>query len=77
MCRGTARDIAKLPDGFRDLARIADLEVDVIVLKNAADIGFVGRAAALSPDRGRLVAESFEECERELVHVERLIRECG
>ena len=54
---------------FRDLARLASGDVNVVCLKDAAQIGLVGFAFAQALDRGFLVAERFEEGERKPLRV--------
>ena len=44
----------------------ADGDVDVVGLKDAAEVGLVRRARAQPLDRRLLVAEGFQEGEREL-----------
>lgn len=48
-------------EGLRDLAAVASGDMDVVGLKNAAEVGFVRRAAAQALDRRGLVAEGFKE----------------
>ncbi|MFT6944923.1 MAG: hypothetical protein ACJAUW_001501 [Yoonia sp.] len=63
--------------GVWHLTHIAGLEVDVVDLKNAADVGFVGRISAEFLDRGGLVAEGFKEGEWELSRIKGLFGEIG
>ncbi len=60
---------------LRDLARRADGDVDVVGLKDAAQVGLVRCARAQPLDRRLLVAEGFKEGERKLCRVERLLSE--
>ena len=50
-------------------------DVDVVGLKNAAKVGLVRRARAQPLDRRLLVAEGFKEGIREVLGVERLLRQ--
>lgn len=63
--------------GICNCAIFSDLEVDVVGLKNAANIRFVGRAGSQALDRRGLVAESLQEREGELLGVERLLGKLG
>ncbi len=60
---------------LRDLAGRCDGDVDVVGLKDAAEVGLVRLALAQALDRRLLVAEGFEEREGELGRVERLLRQ--
>ena len=51
----------------------ADGDMDVVGLEDAAQVGLVRLALAQPLDRRLLVAEGFEEGERELGRVERLL----
>ena len=66
------RALAQRADRVGDLPLRANLDVDIVDLENAAEVGLVRRAAAQPFDRGRLVAERFEEREGEFLGVERL-----
>ena len=78
-CTGFRRRRASLErrKGLRDRAVFSDLEVDVVGLKNPANIQFVGRAGPQALDRRGLVAERLQEREGELFHVERLLGKLG
>ena len=49
--------------------------MDVVGLKNAAEVGLVRRTRAQPLDRRLLVAEGFEEGVREVLGVKRLLRQ--
>lgn len=60
---------------YRDVSAGACGEVNVVGLKNTADIGFVGGPSPEPLDRRLLVAESFEEGIRKVRAVKGLIRQ--
>ena len=53
----------------------ADLDMDVVALENATQVGLIGIAALQPLDRGGLVAERFEKGVRKAIRIERLLRE--
>ena len=55
----------------------ADGDVDVVGLKDAAEVGLVRCACAQALDRRLLVAEGFQEGKRKLQPLERLLRQVG
>ena len=59
------------------VARRADGDVDVVGLKDAAEIGLVRRAAAQALERGVLVPEGFEEANGKFLPVEGLLGQFG
>src|ERR1035437_3287057 len=62
-------------DGHR--AGWTDRDVDVVSLKDAAQVGFVRRARPQPLDCGRLVSEGFRKGERKLLSIERLLSQRG
>lgn len=60
-----------------NLPLITDLDVDVVGLQEAADVGLVHRATAELLDRGGYVAERFQERVRELLCIKRLFGQGG
>ena len=68
---------SQFADRIRDLTLGANLDVDMVRLKHAADIGLVRCAGAQPLYRGCLVAERFQKRERELLGIERLLGQGG
>ena len=61
----------------RDLAGLADLDVNITTLENPADVGLVGVSVLQPLEGGRLVAESFQKSIGKGFRIERLLREAG
>ncbi len=55
---GGRRTVFKRLERFCDLSRIAGQDMNIVGLKNAAEVGLVGRARAQALDGGLLVAKS-------------------
>lgn len=65
----------KRREGLRNLTFRAYLDMDIVSLKNPANVGLVRRARAQPLDRRLLVAKSLKEGIREVRSIERLFRE--
>ena len=75
LCFSGRRALPQRPQRVRDLVRVACRYVNVIGLKNTAEVGLVRGARAEPLDRRVLVAERFEESIRKVRRVKRLIRQ--
>lgn len=64
-------------EGFRDLAGGGDGNMDVVRLKDAAQVGLVRLAFAQAPEGRFLVPEGLQEGEGELSRIERLFGQGG
>ena len=67
--------VAKGGEGLRDLARRGCSDVDVVTLKNAAQIGLVGVARPQPLDLGRLAPKRLQKGVGEFCRVKRLLRQ--
>ena len=70
---GTGFELRK---GRCDFPCPADFQMNVVGLKNAAQVGLVGRSALQALDGGRLVSKSEQESEREFFGVEWKLGQC-
>ena len=79
LCLGAGRGgaVAKGGQGRRDIARRAGRKVNVVGLKDTAEVGFVGCAGAQSFDSSVLVSEGREKGIRELGRVKGLLGKFG
>ena len=67
--------LAQFVKGGSNLVGAACLDVDVVGLQDAADVGFVGGAVAQAFEGGRFAAKSFDEPEGKFGWIERLFND--